>query len=33
LFVKFKSGETIALFSRFTVQATTTDDTTGAPAR
>ncbi len=31
LFVRFKGGETIALFSRFTVQTTETDDATGAP--
>lgn len=31
LFIRFTGGETIALFSRFSVQATKTDDT-GAPA-
>jgi uncharacterized protein YukJ len=31
LFIRFQGGETVALFTRFTVQATTTDDATGAP--
>jgi uncharacterized protein YukJ len=32
LFIRFTGGETIALFSRFTVQDIPTDDDTGAPA-
>jgi uncharacterized protein YukJ len=32
LFIRFKGGETVALFTRFTVQAIKTDDATGAPA-
>jgi uncharacterized protein YukJ len=32
LFIRFTQGETIALFTRFTVQETKTDDATGAPA-
>ncbi|WFU04532.1 DUF2278 family protein (plasmid) [Rhizobium sp. CB3171] len=31
LFIRYGSGETIALFTRFSVQATKTDDQTGAP--
>jgi uncharacterized protein YukJ len=31
LFIRFQGGETIALFTRFTVQAIKTDDATGAP--
>jgi uncharacterized protein YukJ len=32
LFIRFTGGETVALFVRFTVQATSTDDKTGGPA-
>jgi uncharacterized protein YukJ len=32
LFIRFTGGETIALFTRFTVQEIPTDDDTGAPA-
>ena len=31
LFIRYAGGETVALFTRFTVQATTTDDSTGSP--
>lgn len=31
LFIRFAGGETAALFARFSVQATETDDATGAP--
>src|SRR5579859_1859627 len=32
LFIRYAGGETIALFVRFSVQSTSTDDSTGAPA-
>jgi uncharacterized protein YukJ len=32
LFIRFTGGETVALFVRFTTQATNTNDTTGGPA-
>ena len=31
LFIRFKGGETVALFVRFTTESTSTDDTTGNP--
>ncbi len=31
LFIRFTGGETVALFSRFSVQTTSTDPQTGAP--
>jgi len=31
LFIRYTGGETVALFTRFTVQVTDTNDTTGAP--
>jgi uncharacterized protein YukJ len=31
LFIRFKGGETVALFVRFTTQSTSTDDSTGRP--
>ncbi len=32
LFIRYTGGETVALFSRFSVQDIPTDDATGAPA-
>jgi len=31
LFIRFARGETVALFTRFSIQATSTDNSTGAP--
>ena len=31
LFIRFKGGETVALFVRFTTESTSTDNTTGNP--